>query len=177
MQVPMRLIMKTVTLLLALLLSAPMQAGEAVSRLEQTPYSEQKVVFDFYFDDPQKINTALYWIRSLTNPLMEEPYGMAPEFLDIKVIIHGTEIVTVVRKNYEKYREAVERMRYYASLGVDFRVCGLAAHDYDYDTDAFYDFIKVVPSAITDLAHWQLEGYALITPLVMEKKYAVEEIR
>lgn len=177
MQVPMRLIMKTVTLLLALLLSAPMQAGEAASRLEQTPYSEQKVVFDFYFDDPQKINTALYWIRSLTNPLMEEPYGMAPEFLDIKVIIHGTEIVTVVRKNYEKYREAVERMRYYASLGVDFRVCGLAAHDYDYDTDAFYDFIKVVPSAITDLAHWQLEGYALITPLVMEKKYAVEEIR
>jgi intracellular sulfur oxidation DsrE/DsrF family protein len=154
-----------------------MQAGEAVSRLEQTPYSEQKVVFDFYFDDPQKINTALYWIRSLTNPLMEEPYGMAPEFLDIKVIIHGTEIVTVARKNYEKYREAVERMRYYASLGVDFRVCGLAAHDYDYDTDAFYDFIKVVPSAITDLAHWQLEGYALITPLVMEKKHAVEEIR
>ena len=177
MQVPMRLIMKTVALLLALLLSAPMQAGEAVSRLEQTPYSEQKVVFDFYFDDPQKINTALYWIRSLTNPLMEEPYGMAPEFLDIKVIIHGTEIVTVARKNYEKYREAVERMRYYASLGVDFRVCGLAAHDYDYDTDAFYDFIKVVPSAITDLAHWQLEGYALITPLVMEKKHAVEEIR
>jgi len=155
----------------------PLYADEAVSKYEETPYSEQKVVFDFYFDDPAKINTALFWIRSLINPLMDEPYGMAPELLDIKVIIHGTEIVTVARKNFDKYREAVERMRYYASLGVDFRVCGLAAHDYDYDIDAFYDFVKVVPSAITELAHWQLEGYALITPQVMEKKYALEEIR
>jgi intracellular sulfur oxidation DsrE/DsrF family protein len=173
----MRLFMKAVTVVLALLVCAPLHAGEAVSKFEQTPYSEQKVVFDFYYDDPAKINTALFWIRSLINPLMEEPYGMAPEFLDIKVIIHGTEIVTAARKNYEKYRDAVERMRYYASLGVDFRICGLAAQDYDYDVGDFYDFVKVVPSAITDLAHWQLQGYALITPQVLEKKYATEEIR
>jgi len=64
-----------------------------------------------------------------------------------------------------------------ARLGVDFRVCGLAAQDYDYDIDDFYDFVRVVPSAITDLAHWQLEGYALLTPTVMEKNYAIEEIR
>jgi intracellular sulfur oxidation DsrE/DsrF family protein len=164
-------------ILVLLVSEAATATGERVSRAVQTPYGEQKVVYDFYFDDPMKINSALYWIRSLINPLMDEPYGMAPEFLDIKVIIHGTEIVTVARKNFEKYREAVERMRYYASLGVDFRVCGLAAHDYDYDVDACYDFVKVVPSAITELAHWQLEGHALITPQVMEKKYAVEEIR
>jgi intracellular sulfur oxidation DsrE/DsrF family protein len=173
----MRLVMKAVVLLLAMLVFAPLQAEEAVSKFEQTPYTEQKVVFDFYFDDPAKINSALFWIRSVMNPLMEAPYGMAPEFLDIKVIIHGTEIVTVARKNYEKYRDAVERMRYYAALGVEFRVCGLAAQDYDYDVEDFYDFVRVVPSAITDLAHWQLEGHALITPLVMEKKYAIEEIR
>ena len=109
-----------IVLLLAMYAAMPLYADEAVSKYEETPYSEQKVVFDFYFDDPAKINTALFWIRSLINPLMDEPYGMAPELLDIKVIIHGTEIVTVARKNFEKYREAVERMRYYASLGVDF---------------------------------------------------------
>jgi intracellular sulfur oxidation DsrE/DsrF family protein len=173
----MPLNIKALTLLLAMLVAASLQAGETVSKFEQTPYSEQKVVFDFYFDDPAKINTALFWVRSLLNPLMEEPYGMAPEFLDLKVIIHGTEIVTVARRNYEKYRDAVERMRYYASLGVEFRVCGLAAQDYDYDVSEFYDFVKVVPSAITDLAHWQLQGHALITPQVLEKKYAIEEIR
>lgn len=165
------------SLLLVLVITLPLQADEKISKFEQTPYTEQKVVFDFYFDDPAKINSALFWIRSQMNPLMETPYDMAPEFLDIKVIIHGTEIVTVARKNYEKYRDAVERMRYYAALGVEFRVCGLAAQDYGYEFDDFYDFVRVVPSAITDLAHWQLEGHALITPLVMEKKYAIEEIR
>jgi intracellular sulfur oxidation DsrE/DsrF family protein len=152
-------------------------AKDATSQAVQTPYTEQKVVYDFFFDEPDKINSALYWIRSLINPLMEEPYGLAPEFLDIKVIIHGTEIVTAARKNYDRYQDAVERMRYYASLGVEFKVCGLAAADYDYDTTDFYEFIDVVPSAITELAHWQLQGYALVTPTVIEKKHAIEDIR
>jgi uncharacterized protein len=152
-------------------------AADHTSKEVFTPYTEPRVVFDFYFDSPEKINSALYWIRSLMNPLLEEPYDMAPEFMDIKVIIHGTEIVTVAKKNYEKYQDAVERMRYYASLGVEFKVCGLAAHDYNYSFSEFHEFIEVVPSAINELAHWQLEGYALITPMVLEKKYAIEEIR
>ena len=152
-------------------------ADDEVSRVVETPYTEQQVLYDFYFDNPDKIASALYWIRSLMNPLMDDPYNLAPEFLDIVVVIHGTEIVTVARKNYEKYKDSVERMRYYASLGVMFKVCGIAAHDYGYDTDAFYEFIEVVPSAITELAHWQLQGYALITPMVMEKKFTIDEIR
>ena len=143
----------------------------------QTPYQEQKVLFDFYFDEPAKINSALYWIRSQMNPLMEAPYNQAPEFMQTVVIIHGTEIVTTVRKNYERYRDAVERMRYYAALGVKFKVCGLAAEDYDYAVSDFYDFIDVVPSAITELAHWQQQGYSLITPAVLEKRHAIEDIR
>ena len=111
------------------------------------------------------------------NPLMDDPYNQAPEFMDTVVIIHGTEIVTVARKNYDRYRDAVERMRYYADLGVKFRVCGLAAQDYGYLIEDFYEFIEVVPSAITELAHWQHQGYALITPVVLEKKHAIEEIR
>ena len=164
-------------LLLVCFSSHALPAEQQVSRAVQTPYSEQKVVYDFYLDHPEKINTALYWIRSLMNPLMDAPYEMAPEFMDIKVVIHGMEIVTVARKNYDKYRDAVERMRYYSSLGVEFKVCGLAAHDYGYDSDAFYEFIDVVPSAITELAHWQLNGFALITPTVVEKKLSVGEIR
>ncbi len=164
-------------LLFALMLAAAPSTGEEVSREVQTPYTEQKVVFDFYFDNPEKINSALYWIRSLMNPLLDTPYDMAPEQLDIKVVLHGTEIVTLARKNEEKYRDAVERMRYYASLGVQFKVCGLAAQDYGYQADAFHEFVEVVPSAITELAHWQLQGYALITPVVMEKHFSIEEIR
>jgi intracellular sulfur oxidation DsrE/DsrF family protein len=164
---------RTVALLLALLLPPAAQAA----KFEQTPYGEQKVVFDFYFDEPTKAAAALFWIRALMQPLLEEPYGHAPEFLDIKVVIHGTEIVTLARHNYGKYKDIVDRMRYYASLGVDFRVCGLAAEDYGYRPADLQEFVKVVPSAITELAHWQLQGYALITPQVLPKKHAVEDIR
>ena len=169
--------LRTVLMFLILSASLAVLADDSLSRVVQTPYAEQQVVYDFYFDSPDKIGAALYWVRSLMNPLMDDPYNIAPEFLDIVVVIHGTEIVTVARRNYEKYSDAVERMRYYASLGVKFKVCGIAAHDFGYKTDDFQEFIEVVPSAITELAHWQLEGYALITPSVMEKKFSIEEIR
>ena len=163
--------------ILMLLLVLPfICCADGATRVE-TPYAEQKVVYDFYFDEPAKINSALYWIRSLMIPLGEEPYNHAPEFMDIVVIIHGTEIVTVAKHNYEKYKDAVERMRYYAALGVKFRVCGLAAADFGYLDKDFYDFIEVAPSAITELSHWQQQGYSLITPVILEKKYSIEEIR
>ena len=169
--------LRTVLIFMIAIASLTVLANDKVSRVVETPYSEQQVVYDFYFDNPDKIANALYWIRSLMNPLMDDPYNLAPEFLDIVVVIHGTEIVTVARKNYDKYKDSVERMRYYAALGVKFKVCGLAAHDFGYKTDDFHEFIEVVPSAITELAHWQLQGYALITPNIMEKQFTIEEIR
>jgi intracellular sulfur oxidation DsrE/DsrF family protein len=97
--------------------------------------------------------------------------------MNIVVVIHGTEIVTVAKKNYAKYQNAVDRMRYYAALGVKFKVCGLAAQDYDYNVEDFQDFIEVVPSAITELVHWQQQGYAVIRPIIMSKQFSIEEIR
>ena len=163
-----------ILLMLILLTPSPLAAaGKPV----QTPYAEPKGVFDFFLEDPRHINSALFWIRALMNPLLEDPYNYAPEFMDIVVVIHGLEIVTTVKHNFEKYREAVQRMRYYAELGVKFKVCGLAAHDYGYQTKDFQDFIELVPSAITELAHWQMKGYALIMPQVREKRFSIEEIR
>lgn len=155
------------------------EPGEPVEEASfvQTPYKEPKVAFEFYFDNPNKINSALYWIRSYINPLTEEPYNYAPEFMDIKVIIHGTEIVTLAKKNYAKYKDVVERMKYYSLLGVEFRVCALAAKDFGYETKDFQSFVKVVPSAIIEIGHWQQQGYAIIKPEIMDKKFSVEEIR
>lgn len=144
---------------------------------EQTPYQEPKVAFEFYFDRPEKINTALYWLRSYINPLIEEPYAYAPEFMDIKVIIHGTEIVTLAKKNQKKYTAIVERIKYYQQLGVEFRICALAAKDYHYKNTDFYDFVKIVPSAIVEIGHWQQQGYAIIKPEILDKHFTIDEIR
>lgn len=165
---------KTLTFFLALMLSLPaIAAGTWV----QTPYKPAKVVFEFYLDDPAKMGSALYWLRSLINPLQGAPYNYSPEELSVKVVIHGTEIVTVAKKNEGKYQEFVDRMRYYAELGVEFKVCGQAAEDFGYSAKDFQDFVQIVPNAIAELAHWQQEGYALITPNIYEKRFAIEEIR
>ena len=169
--------MKTILTLLTLLWLGMFAPAQAAGKWVATPYAPAKVVFEFYLDNPKKINSALYWVRSLTNSLTEAPYNYSPEDSKIVVVIHGTEIVTVAKKNEAKYRDAVERMRYYADLGVSFRVCGLAAEDYGYSLEDFQDFIEVVPNGITELAHWQQQGYALITPQVLEKTIDIESIR
>lgn len=159
------------------LIYRPAMAEIEVSKFVETPYLPPKVVFDFYYNEPLDAQAALYWVRSLVNPLGEDPYNYSLDDMSIVVVIHGTEVVTVARKNYKKYKDIVERMRYYASFGVKFKVCGLNADDYGYDTEDFYEFIEVVPSAITELAHWQQKGYALISPTIMNKKYSIDEIR
>ena len=170
---PMKILLMVLASLWLGLGTPVLAAGTRVA----TPYAPAKVMFEFYLDDPQKIGSALYWVRSLMNPLMEAPYAYAPEDLSIVVVIHGTEIVTVAKKNEKKYQDAVDRMRYYAGFGVTFKVCGQAAVDYGYRVEDFQDFIEVVPNAITELAHWQQQGYALIIPQIVSKTIDIESIR
>ena len=107
------------------LLSVPaLTPAQAAGKWVATPYAPAKVMFEFYLDDPQKIGSALYWVRSLMSPLLAAPYNYSPEDQKMIVVIHGTEIVAVAKKNEAKYQEAVDRMRYYADLGVLFKVCG-----------------------------------------------------
>jgi len=161
-------------LMLACLLGAAGVQGDAPV---SPKYEDPKVVFDFFFANPRYIDSGLFWVRSFMKPLTESPYDLAPEFMDIVVVIHGTEIVTLAKHNYEKYRDSVERMRYYASLGVRFKVCGLAAGDYQYDADTFYDFVEIVPSAIVEIARLQQLGYGLVVPQIHEKVFSIDEIR
>ena len=86
--------MRKLLLIIALLLaSLPLQGMASSAKYVETPYkAEQKVVFDFYLDDPEKINAALYWLKALIDPLMAAPYNTAPDDLDIKVVIQFSEI-------------------------------------------------------------------------------------
>lgn len=150
---------------------------QADSKRVYTPYKEQKVIFDFYFDEPEKIASALFWIRSWLDPLMKPPYTQAPEFQNVVVMVHGTELVTLAKKNEKRYQDIVDRIRYYNEFGFKFKVCALAAGDFDYKVSDFQDFVEVVPSAMTELVHWQQQGYGLITPTIYSKKFSNDEIK
>lgn len=161
-------------LLLNLCAAAP---AWAQGKVVQTPYKNPKALVDVFLDDPAKLGAALYWVRGLVNPLTEAPYNMFPEDMSIIVLMHGTEIVTLAKKNQERYQEVLQRMRYYADMGVKFKVCGLALQDYGYSAADMQDFVEVTPSAITELMHWQNQGYALIPATVQDKKFSIEQIR
>lgn len=165
--------MKTlVALILGMLLSLQARAD---ATLVNTPYAAPKVVFDFFLDDPAKMGAALSWLRSLIVPLSVPPYTYDTD--TIKVVVHGTELVTLAKKNEVKYKEFVDRMRYYADLGIEFKVCGLAMQDYGYSLKDMHDFVQVVPSAPVELVHWQNQGYAVLVPTIMDKKFNIEHIR
>ena len=93
------------------------------------------------------------------------------------IVVHGTEIVALAKNNYARYEQEVERLRYYASLGVKVRVCSLAMQDYGYTPADLPDFVELAPSAMTDLVYWQQQGYGLTKPEIMEKRFSLEEIR
>jgi len=152
-------------------------ALHAQARFVQTPYQNPKALFDIYLDHPDKLGAALYWLRSFVNPLTEAPYSLFAEDMSVIVVLHGTELVTVAKKNEARYEEVVQRMRYYAQQGVKFKVCGLALKDFGYTLADMQPFVEVTPSAMTELVHWQNRGYGLITPLVTDKKLSVESIR
>ncbi|MDH5204638.1 MAG: DsrE family protein [Hylemonella sp.] len=159
-----------------LALSAPLPL-QAQARFVQTPYQNPKALIDIYLDDPAKLAAALNWVRGVMNPLTQAPYSLAPDDIPIIVLMHGMEVVTLARKNEERYRDLVQRMRYYAELGVKFKVCGLSIRDYGYAAADLYDFVEITPSALTELVHWQNRGYALVPATVMDKKFSIEDIR
>lgn len=152
-------------------------SAQAQARFVQTPYQNPKALFDIYLDHPAKMGAALYWLRSFINPLTVAPYSLFNDDMSVIVVLHGTELVTVAKKNEEKYEEVVQRMRYYADQGVKFKVCGLALQDFGYTLADMQPFVEVTPSAMTELVHWQNQGYGLITPVVSEKRLSIEDIR
>lgn len=165
------------TLLLTLALAAAPMAALAQAKVVQTPYHKPKALFDIFLDHPAKMGAALYWLRSFVNPLLEAPYSFFNDDMSVIVVLHGTELVTVAKKNEAKYADVVQRMRYYADHGVKFKVCGLALKDFGYTAADMQPFVEVTPSAMTELVHWQNQGYGLITPVVTDKKLSIDEIR
>lgn len=165
---------------LAILMTAGILFSQDKAKLVQTPYEAPfKVVVEFYFDEPEKIRPALEWVSNIIYVLSREPYEFIPgEDIDIVVVIHGTEIVTLAKKNREKYRDVWERIESMSMYGVKFKVCKMAAElIYHYKPEDFPEFVELVPSAITELLHWQQKGYAYLLPQVFERKRSVEEIR
>lgn len=150
------------------------------AKFVQTPYKAPfRAVVEFFFDEPEKVRPALEWVANIVHVLSKEPYNFVPgEDIDIVVVVHGTEITTLAKKNRDRYRDIWDKVEGLEMYGVKFKVCAMAAElIYGYGPEDFPPFVELVPSAITELLHWQQNNYALLIPRVYERKRSVEELR
>ncbi|RMH81292.1 MAG: hypothetical protein D6674_00345 [Acidobacteria bacterium] len=140
------------------------------ARFVYTEYKRPfKVVYELFLDHPEKLRPALGWISNVLFVLTNPPYNFSPDDINILVVSHGREVPVFAKRNGEHYKDIVERVESLSIYGVKFKVCKMAAEQvYGLSEKDFYPFVELVPSAITEIIHWQMQGYALMIPQVFE---------
>lgn len=145
-------------LLLSMAASATAFAGpEDPSRFDGTKYVAQKSVYDFNFERPLDAKVALAYLKNHLKAINE--FG-DPKNSHLVIVAHGNELHAFSRLNRAAYPGIYEELKALTDAGVTIRVCRNAARSRGYQPDEFYDVITVAPSAVSDLAKWQNEGYS-----------------
>jgi intracellular sulfur oxidation DsrE/DsrF family protein len=119
-----------------------------------------KVVWDFNFTDPKAVGFVFNYVVALMNAVSEfGPHEIDP--LRIVIVSHGPELVIFAKRNYDKYRDIVDRAASLAKQGVKFEICRNAVAFLGFTTEDLHGFVTVVPPAPYALAYWQAKGYTL----------------
>lgn len=120
-----------------------------------------KVAWDFNFDNPEEVHRALNPIVFAINVNAEHgPVSLDP--MENVVVSHGGEAVIWAKKNYEHFKDVIDRARRMHEMGVRFEVCNVVAQAHGFEADDFYDFVNVVPTGSYALVYWGNKGYAVI---------------
>jgi len=119
-----------------------------------------KAVWDFNFVDPKAVGVVFNNVNALLRATHEfGPRDVEP--LKVVIVSHGPEVVVFARKNYEKYKDIVDRAASFAKQGVRFEVCRNASAAEGFAPEDLHGFVTVVPAGPHALAYWQAKGYSL----------------
>jgi uncharacterized protein len=119
-----------------------------------------KAVWDFNFVDPKAVGV----VFNNVNALLRATHEFGPreiEPLKVVIVSHGPELVVFAKKNYDKYKDIVDRAASLAKQGVRFEICKNAATAEGFAADDLYGFVTMVPAGPYALAYWQAKGYSL----------------
>ncbi|MEZ0323698.1 MAG: DsrE family protein [Hydrogenothermaceae bacterium] len=133
---------------------------------------KMKAVFDWSLDSPEEVPIVLIYISNYIKAY-QEYYPMAE--YKIAVVSHGGEAAIFAKKNYEKFKEAVDRMKSLSeSYGVKFYVCKNVVKALGFEPEDLQPFIILVPAGVLKVAELQEKGYRLI-PTVVRKLDTVKK--
>ena len=125
-----------------------------------------RLVFDAAASDGEDaLNREFETVARFLN--MHALNGVPPANMDIKVVVHGEALMSVLehgpyRRRFGRDNPSLELVSRLADAGVEFLVCGQSMGFRDVLKEELSDSAQVGLSAMTMLAVYQADGYALI---------------
>jgi intracellular sulfur oxidation DsrE/DsrF family protein len=128
---------------------------------------EYRVVFDAYRypGGPSALNRELETVARFLN--MHGLNGVSLENLNVAVVIHGEALKSLLQHDayqsrYQADNPNLELLTALHNAGVNLYACGQSLGFRNIDNDELADPVKVVLSAMTQLATLQADGFALL---------------
>jgi intracellular sulfur oxidation DsrE/DsrF family protein len=140
--------------------AAPYGSAKFAAYPDVADLKQLRAVWDFNFVDPKAVGFVFNYVNAFIRAVSEH----GPHEIDahkVVIVSHGPEVVVFARKNYEKYKEIVDRAASLTKQGVRIEICGLAARFQGFAPEDLHGFVNVVPAAPYALAYWQAKGYTL----------------
>ncbi len=118
-----------------------------------TEYKPQKVVYDVSVDSVKKLNSVLDRASYLSKITGADPFDSS-----IVLVLHGSEINFFAIKNFEKYKELMQRAQSLVEGEVlKIRMCRIAAQGHGYETEDIQGFVEMIPMGDAEIIRLQNE--------------------
>jgi len=142
--------------LLAFLTTGNIAAAEAPwgsSKVIDTQYKPQKVVYDVAVNSVEKVTSVLDRASYLSKITGADPFDSS-----IILVLHGSEIDYFAIKNYQKYKDLMQRAQSLVESEVlKIRMCRIAAQGHGYEPEDIHGFIEMVPMGDAEIIRLQNE--------------------
>jgi len=153
----MKILQVLVGVLVSGLLLAPVTAAAAPpwgqAKVDPIEYKPMKVVYDVSVDTVKKVESVLDRASYLSNITGNDPFDSS-----IVLVLHGQELSYFAIKNYEKYKNLVDRAQS-LTVGTTIRIkmCRIAAASQGFQPEDIHGFIELVPMGDAEIVRLQTE--------------------
>ena len=147
----------TVLLFISTTMYADNKAPWGHGKLTATEYRPQKVVYDVTTGKPELMDHVLDRASYLSKITGADPFDSS-----IILVLHGSEIDFFAIKNYQKYKELMQRTQSLVESEVlQIRMCRIAAQGHGYEPGDIHGFVNMVPMGDAEIIRLQNEeGHA-----------------
>ena len=153
--------MRTITYLLLACFLLPTSVSLAANdkapwghaKVGEVDYKPHKVVYDISVSSVSAMTNVLDRASFLNNIYQAHPFDSS-----IVMVLHGYEIPFFAIKNYDKYKDLMNRAESLTKSGnIRFRMCKVAARGHGFEPEDIHGFVELVPMADAEIIRLQQE--------------------